>query len=89
MPATIALLRDARRPLERFPDAMDVSVRERRSEIGRPCSLGATVGQIRTQFLTESILHPQRGGDYFKKRDVVLSARTLPPVWQVGQYATV
>ena len=27
--------------------------------------------------------------DYLRNRDVVLSARTLPPVWHVGQYATV
>lgn len=26
---------------------------------------------------------------YFRNLLVVLSARTLPPVWQVGQYATV
>ena len=27
--------------------------------------------------------------NYLRNRDVVLSASTLPPVWHVGQYATV
>jgi putative ABC transport system permease protein len=35
---------------------MIISVLERRSEIGLRRALGATKGQIRTQFLTESIL---------------------------------
>jgi putative ABC transport system permease protein len=41
---------------------MIISVLERRSEIGLRRSLGATKGQIRTQFLTESILLAVIGG---------------------------
>lgn len=41
---------------------MVISVLERRSEIGLRRALGATEGQIRTQFLTESILLAAVGG---------------------------
>jgi putative ABC transport system permease protein len=41
---------------------MIISVLERRSEIGRRRALGATKQQIRTQFLTESILLAALGG---------------------------
>jgi putative ABC transport system permease protein len=41
---------------------MIISVLERRSEIGLRRALGATKGQIRTQFLTESILLAAAGG---------------------------
>lgn len=41
---------------------MIISVLERRSEIGLRRSLGATMGQIRTQFLAESILLAGVGG---------------------------
>jgi putative ABC transport system permease protein len=41
---------------------MIISVLERRSEIGLRRALGATEGQIRTQFLTESILLAVLGG---------------------------
>lgn len=41
---------------------MIISVLERRSEIGLRRALGATKGQIRTQFLTESILLAVAGG---------------------------
>jgi len=41
---------------------MIISVLERRSEIGLRRSLGATKGQIRTQFLTESVLLAILGG---------------------------
>jgi putative ABC transport system permease protein len=41
---------------------MVISVLERRSEIGLRRALGATEGQIRTQFLTESILLAVLGG---------------------------
>ena len=41
---------------------MVISVLERRSEIGLRRSLGATKGQIRTQFLTEAILLSLLGG---------------------------
>jgi putative ABC transport system permease protein len=41
---------------------MIISVLERRSEIGLRRALGATEGQIRTQFLTESILLAVSGG---------------------------
>jgi putative ABC transport system permease protein len=41
---------------------MIISVLERRSEIGLRRALGATQGQIRTQFLTESILLAFTGG---------------------------
>lgn len=41
---------------------MIISVLERRSEIGLRRALGATKGQIRTQFLTESILLAVLGG---------------------------
>lgn len=41
---------------------MVISVLERRSEIGLRRSLGATRGQIRTQFLTESLLLSALGG---------------------------
>ncbi len=41
---------------------MIISVLERRSEIGLRRALGATEGQIRTQFLSESILRAAIGG---------------------------
>jgi putative ABC transport system permease protein len=41
---------------------MVISVLERRSEIGLRRALGATEGQIRTQFLAESILLAVMGG---------------------------
>ena len=41
---------------------MVISVLERRAEIGLRRSLGATRGQIRTQFLTESLLLSAMGG---------------------------
>jgi putative ABC transport system permease protein len=41
---------------------MIISVLERRSEIGLRRALGATKGQIRTQFLTEAILLAVLGG---------------------------
>jgi putative ABC transport system permease protein len=41
---------------------MIISVLERRSEIGLRRALGATQGQIRTQFLSESILLAVIGG---------------------------
>jgi putative ABC transport system permease protein len=41
---------------------MLISVLERRSEIGLRRSLGATKGQIRTQFLAEAILLALLGG---------------------------
>jgi len=41
---------------------MLISVLERRSEIGLRRSLGATKGQIRTQFLSEAILLALLGG---------------------------
>jgi putative ABC transport system permease protein len=41
---------------------MVISVLERRAEIGLRRSLGATRGQIRTQFLTESLLLSALGG---------------------------
>ncbi len=41
---------------------MVISVLERRSEIGLRRSLGATKGQIRTQFLAEAILLAAIGG---------------------------
>jgi putative ABC transport system permease protein len=41
---------------------MIISVLERRSEIGLRRALGATKGQIRTQFLAESILLAVSGG---------------------------
>jgi putative ABC transport system permease protein len=41
---------------------MIISVLERRSEIGLRRALGATKGQIRTQFLAESILLAVLGG---------------------------
>ena len=41
---------------------MVISVLERRSEIGLRRALGATEGQIRTQFLSESILLAVIGG---------------------------
>jgi putative ABC transport system permease protein len=41
---------------------MIISVLERRSEIGLRRALGATIGQIRTQFLAESILLALNGG---------------------------
>jgi putative ABC transport system permease protein len=41
---------------------MIISVLERRSEIGLRRALGATKGQIRTQFLTEAILLALAGG---------------------------
>ncbi|MEY2442039.1 MAG: putative transport system permease protein [bacterium] len=41
---------------------MIISVLERRSEIGLRRALGATKGQIRTQFLAESILLAVIGG---------------------------
>jgi putative ABC transport system permease protein len=41
---------------------MIISVLERRSEIGLRRALGATRGQIRTQFLTESTLLAAIGG---------------------------
>ncbi|HMC70201.1 MAG TPA: FtsX-like permease family protein, partial [Mycobacteriales bacterium] len=43
-------------------NVMVIAVLERRSEIGLRRSLGATKGQIRTQFLTESILLAVIGG---------------------------
>jgi putative ABC transport system permease protein len=43
-------------------DIMLIGVLERRSEIGLRRSLGATKGQIRTQFLTEAILLALLGG---------------------------
>jgi putative ABC transport system permease protein len=43
-------------------NTMIISVLERRSEIGLRRALGATKGQIRTQFLTESILLAVLGG---------------------------
>jgi putative ABC transport system permease protein len=71
---------------------MVISVLERRSEIGLRRSLGATRGQIRTQFLTESLMLAVLGG----VGGVALSAITTigyayiqrwPPVlpaWAVG-----
>ena len=41
---------------------MIISVLERRSEIGLRRALGATAGQIRTQFLTEALLLSLLGG---------------------------
>jgi putative ABC transport system permease protein len=41
---------------------MIISVLERRSEIGLRRALGATKGQIRTQFLSEAILLALTGG---------------------------
>jgi putative ABC transport system permease protein len=41
---------------------MVISVLERRSEIGLRRALGATRGQIRTQFLSEAILLSRAGG---------------------------
>jgi putative ABC transport system permease protein len=43
-------------------NTMVISVLERRAEIGLRRSLGATRGQIRTQFLTESLLLSAMGG---------------------------
>jgi putative ABC transport system permease protein len=43
-------------------NTMVISVLERRAEIGLRRSLGATKGQIRTQFLTESLLLSAMGG---------------------------
>jgi putative ABC transport system permease protein len=43
-------------------NTMIISVLERRSEIGLRRSLGATRGQIRTQFLAESLLLSALGG---------------------------
>ncbi|MDZ5621427.1 ABC transporter permease [Nocardioides sp. HM23] len=43
-------------------NTMVISVLERRAEIGLRRSLGATRGQIRTQFLTESLLLSSLGG---------------------------
>jgi putative ABC transport system permease protein len=43
-------------------NTMVISVLERRSEIGLRRSLGATRGQIRTQFLAESLLLSALGG---------------------------
>lgn len=43
-------------------NTMVVSVLERRSEVGLRRSLGATRGQIRLQFLTESLLLSAFGG---------------------------
>lgn len=73
-------------------NTMVISVLERRSEIGLRRSLGATRGQIRTQFLTESLMLAVLGG----VGGVALSAITTigyayiqrwPPVlpaWAVG-----
>ncbi len=43
-------------------NTMVISVLERRAEIGLRRSLGATRGQIRSQFLTESLLLSALGG---------------------------
>ncbi|HCU51325.1 MAG TPA: ABC transporter permease, partial [Micromonosporaceae bacterium] len=43
-------------------NTMVISVLERRAEIGLRRSLGATKGQVRSQFLTESLLLAALGG---------------------------
>jgi putative ABC transport system permease protein len=43
-------------------NTMVISVLERRAEIGLRRSLGATKGQVRSQFLTESLLLAAMGG---------------------------
>jgi hypothetical protein len=70
---------------ERTAPAADL----RRSGPERPRSacFGGPGRYIRTavRTATRTALQPR----YFRNFEVVLSARILPPVWQVGQYATV
>jgi putative ABC transport system permease protein len=73
-------------------NTMVISVLERRAEIGLRRSLGATKGQVRSQFVTESLLLSLLGGAAGVLLGFLVTAAyattqnwpTVVPVWALG-----